>query len=76
MDHESSIGDVDDIVDHLLRDKDYLLAKELKHKIEELNHLMIQAERQKLKVELESSKLNVPSGGTVTWLELRIFKEL
>lgn len=76
MDHESGIGDVDDIVDQLLRDKDYLLAKELKHKVEELNHLMIQAQRQKLKVELNTSQLDVPSGGVVSWVELRIFKEL
>ena len=74
--HESGIGDIDKIVDQLLRDEDYLLAKELRRKIEELNHLFIQAERQNLNVELKTSQLDVPSGGTVNWLELRILKEL
>jgi len=73
---ESGIGDIDKLVDQLLRDEDYLLAKELKHKIDELNHLFIQAERQHLDVELKTSKMDVPSGGTVNWLELRILKEL
>lgn len=73
---ESGIGDIDKLVDQLLRDEDYLLAKELKHKIDELNHLFIQAERQHLDVEIKTSKMDVPSGGTVNWLELRILKEL
>lgn len=73
---ESGIGDIDKLVDQLLRDEDYLLAKELKHKIDELNHLFIQAERQHLDVELKTSKMDVPSRGTVNWLELRILKEL
>ena len=76
MVQESGIGDIDKLVDQLLRDEDYLLAKELKHKIEELNHLFIQAERQHLDVELKTSQLDVPSGGKVNWLELRILKEL
>jgi len=76
MEQESGIGDVDKLVDQLLRDKDYLLAKELRHRIEELNHLFIQAGRQNLDVELKVSQLDVPSGGAVNWLELRILKEL
>ncbi|MCZ6705973.1 MAG: hypothetical protein O6942_08750 [Bacteroidetes bacterium] len=76
MEQESGIGNVDKLVDQLLRDKDYLLAKELRHRIDELNHLFIQAERQKLNVEIKTSQLDVPSAGTVNWLELRILKEL
>ena len=76
MEQESGIGDVDKLVDQLLRDKDYLLAEELRHRIDELNHLFIQAERQKLNVEIKTSQLDVPSAGTVNWLELRILKEL
>lgn len=72
----SGIGDVDELVDRLLRDKDYLLARELKNKVEELNQLFVQSQRQNLNVELSSSKLDIPSGGSVTWLELRIFKEI
>ena len=72
----SGSGDMDELVDQLLRDKDFLLANELKNKAEELNQLFVQAQRQKLKVELSSSKLDIPSGGSVTWLELRIFKEI
>ena len=75
-DDDSRVGDVDQLVDRLLRDKDYLLAQELKQRAEELNQLFIQAQRQKLKVELSTSKLEVPSGGMVSWLELRIFKEI
>ncbi len=73
---ESGIGDVDELVDQLLRDKDYLLARELKNKVEELNQLFVQAQRQKLKVELSSTKLDIPSGGSVTWLEVKILKEI
>ena len=73
---QSHQADVDQMVDRLLRDKDYLLAQELKQRAEELNQLFVQAQRQKLKIELSSSQLEVPNGGTVTWLEVRIFKEI
>ena len=73
---ESGVGDVDKLVDQLLRDKDFLLAQELKHKVEELNQLFVQAQHQELKVELSVSQLDTPSGASVTWLEIKIFKEI
>jgi hypothetical protein len=67
---------VDDIVDQLLRDQDYLLAQELKQKTEELNQLFVQAQRQKLKVELDTNELTSRQGATVTWLEVKVLKEI
>ena len=66
---------LDVVVDQLLRDKDYLLSQELKHKSDELNQLLVQAQRQKLKVELTTAKLDLP-GNTVSWLDVKIFKEI
>lgn len=48
---------LDAAVDRLLRDKDFLLAEELKHKVEEINQLLVQAQRQKMKIELSVSEL-------------------
>ena len=62
--------------DQLLRDKDYLLSQELKHKADELNQLLVQAQRQKLKVELTTAKLEASPGNTVSWLDVKIFKEI
>ena len=67
---------LDVVVDQLLRDKDYLLSQELKHKADELNQLLVQAQRQKLKVELTTAKLEASPGNTVAWLDVKIFKEI
>jgi len=64
------------IVDQLLRDKDYLLSQEIKHKTDEINQLLVQAQRQKLKVELNTSELEPRPGSTVSWLDVKIFKEI
>lgn len=64
------------IVDQLLRDKDYLLSQEIKHKTDEINQLLVQAQRQKLKVELTTSELEPRPGSTVSWLDVKIFKEI
>jgi len=71
--HEDQL---DVVIDHLLRDKDFLLSKELKHKADELNQLLVQAQRQKLKVELTASKLESSPGNMVSWLDVKIFKEI
>jgi len=73
---QPDIGSADEWVDRLLRDHDYLLAKELKHRIEELNQLIVQAERQRLRVEVSTSSMEVPDGETVPWLKVRVFKEI
>jgi len=67
---------IDDIVDQLLRDKDFLLSKEIKHKTDEINQLLVQAQRQKLKVELSTSQLETQPGSNVAWLDVKVFKEI
>lgn len=67
---------LDVVVDRLLRDKDFLLAEELKHKAEELNQLLVQAQRQKMKVELTVSQLESRPGSSMSWLDVKIFKEI
>jgi hypothetical protein len=66
----------DAVVDQLLRDKDFLLAQEIKHKADEINQLLVQAQRQKLKVEATISKLEPSPGNTVSWIDVKIFKEI
>ena len=67
---------LDEIVENLLRDKDFLLSREIKHRVEELNRLFVQAERQKLKVELETAELESRPGKRVSWIDVRVFKEI
>ncbi len=67
---------LDVVVDRLLRDKDFLLSEELKHKAEEFNQLLVQAQRQKMKVELTVSQLESRPGSSMSWLDVKIFKEI
>lgn len=67
---------VDQIVEHLLRDQDFLLAKEIKHKVDELNQLLVRAQGQKLKVEVDVSHLDLKSGGSVAHVDVRLYKQL
>ena len=67
---------LDDIVDQLLRDKDFLLSKELKHKADEINQLLVQAQRQNLKVEVNASQVEASPGKTLSWLDVKIYKEI
>lgn len=67
---------LDAAVERLLRDKDFLLAEELKHKVEEINQLLVQAQRQKMKIELTVSELESRPGNRVSWLDVKIFKEI
>lgn len=73
---ERHIENFDAVVDQLLRDKDFLLSQEIKHKAEEINQLLAQAQRQKLKVELSTTKLEPSPGNIVTWVDVKIFKEI
>ncbi len=67
---------LDTVVDQLLRDKDFLLSNEIKHKADELNQLLVQAKRHKLKVELSTTNLDTHSGQQVAWVDVKIFKEI
>jgi len=66
----------DELVEQLLRDQDFLLSKEIKHKVEELNQLLVKAQSQKLKVEAWVSQFDVNSGGTVAYLDVKLYKEI
>lgn len=74
--HPERSENLDSVVDRLLRDKDFLLAEELKHKAEEINQLLVQAQRQKMKVELTVSELESRPGNHISWLDVKIFKEI
>jgi len=76
LEPKKHIEHFDAVVDQLLRDKDFLLSQEIKHKAEEINQLLIQAQRQKLKVELTTTKLEPSPGNVVTWVDVKIFKEI
>jgi len=67
---------VDDLVEQLLRDQDFLLAKEIKHKVEELNQLLIKAQGQKLKVEMSCAQFDTSHSGTVAHLDLKLYKQI
>lgn len=60
----------------MLRDQDFLLAKEIKHKVAELNQLLVRAQSRKLKVEIDATQVNVASGGTVSYVDLKVYKQL
>ncbi len=67
---------IDAVVDYLLRDQDYLLAKELKHRIDELNQLLVQAHAQKMKADISISDRPVREGGQITHLTLAVYKQI
>lgn len=67
---------IDDLVDELFRDRDFLLSREIKLKAEELNQLLTQAQGQDLKVELNATQVEVRPGKMISWLEVKVFKEL
>lgn len=67
---------LDEAVDRLLRDKDFLLTCEIKHRVKELNRLFAQASSQNLRVELETSVSRSESETTVTSLDVTVLKEI
>lgn len=73
---EERTPQMDDLVDHLLRDQDFLLAREIRRKVEELNQLFVQAQRQKLRIETETTRFDAQGGEKVTYLEVRVFKQI
>lgn len=67
---------IDAVVDYLLRDQDYLLAKELKHRIDELNQLLVQAHSQKMKVDFTVSESAAESGGRIVHVDIAVYKQI
>lgn len=74
----STIDEVlsDDVVDGLLRDRDFLLTREIKHRIEELNQLFDQASSQSLRIELETSTRRSSPDTPVTRIDVTVLKEI
>ncbi len=72
----SERSQLDDVVDGLLRDKDFLLTREIKHRIDELNRLFAQASSQNLRVELETTVHRPTENTRVTVLDVTVLKEI
>ena len=66
---------LDAVVDYLLRDQDFLMSKEVKHRVEELNALLARAQEQGLKIEFEVRRTNA-GGKDVTHLEVSVYKRI
>lgn len=66
----------DEIVEQLLRDQDYLLTKEIKQRVTELNQLLMKAHHQKLKVEVKTSQFDTMDGSTVAHVDVKLYKQL
>ncbi len=76
MDSSPKAESIDAVVDYLLRDQDYLLSKELRHRIEELNQLLVQAHNQHMKVEFTVTDTPLESGGKVTHVDIAVYKRI
>ena len=76
LDEKSPDTSMDELVDHLLRDRNFLLSKELKHKVDELNQLLMQAHRHSLKIEMSVSDVEPAPGKSAAWVDIRIYKEI
>lgn len=81
MESESQSESLEQLVDDLLHDNDYLLAQELKLRVDELNALLKQADKQGLRLTLSVSNKSVdgePAGldADTVRLALKIFKEI
>lgn len=76
MDSSSRQENIDAVVDFLLRDQDFLLSKEIRHRIEELNQLLVQAHNQHMKVEFTVTDSPLDSGGKVTHVDVAVYKRI
>ncbi|NNE34943.1 MAG: hypothetical protein HKN13_06890 [Rhodothermales bacterium] len=67
---------MDAVVDYLLRDRDFLITREIRTKIEELNQILILATNQRLKVTVQSTDTQLPDGSIVTSLSVDVHKKI
>ncbi|MEM1127513.1 MAG: hypothetical protein AAGI71_12745 [Bacteroidota bacterium] len=65
----------DDLIEQMLRDQDFLLAKEIKHKVAELNQLFVRAHGRTLKVEMNAKSMEVGET-SLAFLDVRVFKQM
>ena len=76
MDSSQKEQNIDAVVDYLLRDQNFLLSKEIQHRVEELNQLLVQAHSQQMKVEFSVTDTPLESGGKVTHLDAAVYKRI
>ncbi|NND72634.1 MAG: hypothetical protein HKN43_13740 [Rhodothermales bacterium] len=76
MEPSQADENLDAVVDKLLHDQAFLMSREIRHKLEELNQLLIAGNNAKLKIEFEVVETDMPSGGTVSLLDARFYKEI
>ena len=76
MDSEQKSESLDEVVDKLLHDKDYLLAQELKQRVVEMNALLEQAQRQGLKLRISATHHEEVDEIELARVGLKIYKEI
>ena len=73
---ESRSQSLESLVDELLRDKDFLLAQELKQRVAELNKLLKKANKQGLRLKLVATGDGSGEKSGRARLAIRIYKEI
>jgi hypothetical protein len=77
---ESVKEHLDAVVDYLLRDRDLLVAREVRQKIEELNQLLVLANNRKMRIEFVSTDVTSPQGEAnatpLTQIDVRVYKRV
>lgn len=78
---EDSIREhLDAVVDYLLRDRDLLVAREIRQKVEELNQLLIAANNRGMRVEFASSDARPttvsPKSPPLTRIDVQVYKRI
>ncbi|MDX1740044.1 MAG: hypothetical protein R3178_02075 [Rhodothermales bacterium] len=76
MESRSRQENIDAVVDYLLKDQDFLLSKEIRHRVEELNQLLVQAHNQHMKVEFTVTESPLESGGKITHVDVTVYKRI
>lgn len=66
----------EDVVEQLLRDQDYLLTREIKQRVAELNQLLMKAQHQNLKVDIKTTQFDTMDGSTVAYIDIKVFKQM
>ena len=67
---------IDEVVNYLLRDQDYLMAKEIRLQVEGLNQLLISSHTNGLKVEFVTREMVMPDGEPVQLADVRVYKKI
>lgn len=77
---ESVREHLDAVVDYLLRDRDMLVAREIRQKVEELNQLLVAANNRRMKVEFAAGESPSPlarhDAPPLTQIDVRVFKRI